>query len=310
MSQFQVHLLGKFEAVADDQVTACFGSRKVQELFCYLCIHRQRAHLREALASMLWTEKSGTQSRKYLRQAVWQLQHVLGALVESVEGQVLLIEPEEIRINPKVNLWLDVSELEEAFTLTRKIPGKELSDEQAHRVMTAVQLYRGDLLEGWYQDWCLYERERLENIYLTMLHNLIEYCETHREYESGIDYTRRILAHDRASERSYQALMRLEYLAGDRTAALRAYERCIVVLHEELDVEPSTSTVALFVQIQTDRLSDPPMPAPSRSIVHSDLALEPQLLARFKKMQEILDGLQRQVQEDIQMLERYFQQAT
>jgi len=28
-----------------------------------------------------------------------------------------------------------------------------------------VDLYQGDLLEGWYQDWLLCERERLQNMF-------------------------------------------------------------------------------------------------------------------------------------------------
>jgi len=37
----------------------------------------------------------------------------------------------------------------------------------------AVRLSYADLLEGWYQDWCLYERERLQNIYLLILDKLM-----------------------------------------------------------------------------------------------------------------------------------------
>ena len=37
-------------------------------------------------------------------------------------------------------------------------------------------VYRGDLLEGCYQDWCLFERERLQNAYLAMLDKLMVRC--------------------------------------------------------------------------------------------------------------------------------------
>jgi two-component SAPR family response regulator len=93
-----------------------------------------------------------------------------------------------------------------------------------------VALYHGDLLEDWFQDWCLYERERLQNIYLAALDKLMDYCEASRDYDAGLAYGTRILRHDLARERTHRRLMRLYYLAGDRTSALRQYDRCVQIL--------------------------------------------------------------------------------
>jgi hypothetical protein len=42
-------------------------------------MHRDRAHTREELAVLLWPDASATLARKYLRQALWQLQSALTA---------------------------------------------------------------------------------------------------------------------------------------------------------------------------------------------------------------------------------------
>jgi hypothetical protein len=47
-------------------------------------------------------------------------------------------------------------------------------------------------------------------------------------------------------------LMRLIYLAGDRTAARRRYEQCIAALSEELHVRPTKATTALFERKRVD----------------------------------------------------------
>lgn len=73
----------------------------------------------------------------------------------------------------------------------------------------AIDLYRADLLEGRYQDWCLIERERFQNLYLMMLGKLISHCEEEKEYEAGLEYGERILKMDRAHERTYRKMMRL-----------------------------------------------------------------------------------------------------
>jgi DNA-binding SARP family transcriptional activator len=95
-------------------------------------------------------------------------------------------------------------------------------------------------------------------LYLGALAKLLTYSEAHGEYEHGLAYGNRILRCDRAREHAHRGLMRLYYRAGDRTAALRQYDRCMAILREELDVAPTRRTQALYEQIRADRLGEPP----------------------------------------------------
>src|SRR5262249_45023608 len=152
--------------------------------------------------------------------------------------------------NQAAELWFDVLLFEQAFALVQDVPGRQLVASSAQVLKTAEELYRGKLLEGWYSDWCLYERERLQHMYLAMLDKLMEYSEAHQEYETGQTYGMRALRYDRARERTHRRMMRLQYLAGDRTAALYQYERCAAALQEELGVQPAQSTVVLYEKIR------------------------------------------------------------
>jgi DNA-binding SARP family transcriptional activator len=50
--------------------------------------------------------------------------------------------------------------------------------------------------------------------------------------------------------------MRLFCLSGDRTAAIRQFERCCAALHDDLDVVPEDSTLSLYVEIRSGRFGD------------------------------------------------------
>jgi len=69
MMAIQVHLFGRFSALRNDRPLEKLSSSRVQALFSYLLLHRDRQHIREALADVLWEDCSAGQSRKYLRQA-------------------------------------------------------------------------------------------------------------------------------------------------------------------------------------------------------------------------------------------------
>ena len=174
----------------------------------------------------------------------------------------------------------------------------------------AADIYQGDLLEGWYQDWCLFERERLQNMHLTMLEKLLNSCEARGEYELGLNYGVRVLRYDHARERTHRRMMRLYYLAGERTAALRQYERCVEALRKDLGVEPTSNTKALYRQIREDRLQPVQgvpcviLKAASNDADGDDVAaMLADTLKRLKSYQLVLSALQQRIQQDIHTIE-------
>ena len=303
MSVLYFYLFGRFEAYCDERIVDGLDGCKVRELLCCLLLKPDRPHSREALADLLWGDCSAARSKAYLRKALWQLQGALRAQTGRLSESLLLVEPDWVQLNPVADLYLDVGAFEHAFVQAQGVRGRELDSRSAQILQAAVDLYRGDLLEGWYQDWCIYERERLQHLYLAMLDKLMGYCEAHHSCEAGLLYGSRILQCDRARERTHRRLMRLRHLAGDRTGALRQYERCAVALDEELGVKPSQRTVRLYQQMRADRLSAPALVSDGVLSEEETPAL-PEVLDRLKQFQVLLAEAQRQVQQDIRAVER------
>jgi DNA-binding SARP family transcriptional activator len=301
MSSLNIRLFGKLCVHSEGQALRGLDACKVQELFTYLLLHHDRPHSRETLSGLLWADASTEKSKKYLRQALWQLQTWLDA---PSSASVLTVEHDWVQFNSQAPVWLDVAVFERAFTLAHGSSGSQMDERCTEALHEAVGLYRGDLLEGWYQDWCLYERERLQNMYLSMLDKLMSHCEAHREFEKGILYGTLILRHDRARERTHRQLMSLYYLSGDRTAALRQYGRCVAALREELDVKPDKRTGALYQQIRADQLEAsthaPPEVAGDEETAPVSL---PELLGRLKQLQAMLADVQQRVHRDIRAVE-------
>jgi DNA-binding SARP family transcriptional activator len=291
MSDLKIRLFGKFSVHNDNQPAPGFDAYKEQELLSYLLLHRNRPHSRETLAGLLWGDVPTEKSKKYLRQALWHIQAALDAGLGG--GTVLSVEHDWVQLNACDALWLDVEVFERAFMPVRDRRGADLNGERLAALQAAVKIYRGDLLEGWYQDWCLYERERLQNMYLVMLDKLMCFCEERGKFELGQHYGSLVLRHDRAHERTHRQLMTFQYLSGDRTAALRQFERCAAALEEELGVKPDKLTAALYQRIRADH-GDTPEPAPAST--GASLAV---VLGHLQQIQAILTDLQKHSQKEI-----------
>jgi DNA-binding SARP family transcriptional activator len=252
------------------------------------------------LAALLWGDTPTEKSRKYLRQSLWHLQTALRSREAAAADQILLVEDNWVQLNTRSEIWLDVAVLEDTFAALKDKPGWELSTAEKDQMQVAVQVYGGDLLEGSYQDWCLFERERLQNIFLALLYKLMSHCEAHHEYEAGQVFGTRILNYDRASERTHRRLMQLHYMAGDRTAALRQYDRCVSALYEDLGVKPDKRTVELYEKIRSGEVErannfvqSPPGQTKPTAPVLTDV------IGRLEELQLTLANVRRAVCQDI-----------
>jgi len=303
MTALRIQLFGRFCASYEGRNLHSFDAGKVQELLCYLALSR-KPHPREMLAGLLWGDSSTSYAKKYLRQALWQLQSGLETNLGPLNQRLALVEADWVSLNPALDLWLDVAEFEKAAASLTVRSGQALSTEDARNLQNAVRLYQGDLLEGCYQEWCLYERERLQNIYLATLDRLIGYCEAKNFFEQGLSYATEALRFDPARERAHRQLMRLYLAAGDRTAALRQYERCLAALKTELGVSPSARTTTLFKRIQADEINDSSSVSGDEKLaISSATNLLPEVLDHLKTVRSTLSNIQRQVKKDIRAVE-------
>jgi DNA-binding SARP family transcriptional activator len=300
----RISLFGKFSWHQGQKLVTQFESSKIPELLCYLLLYRHRPHSREMVASLLWGEFSTARSKQYLRKTLWQLQTVLGDADDASGRKLLLADTDWLEINANADLWLDVALFEAACAQTRSIPAQQLEPADVARLAHTVQLYQGDLLEGWYQDWCLIERERLQQMFLEALDKLMIYHAARGELETSLGYGSHILRYDRAREHTHRLLMQLYYRMGNRTAALRQYQKCKVVLEEELSVTPAASTTALYKQICADQLAATlPIDDNSQIVIAHPYPISPTLQI-IRELQTTLTLTQNQLEQCAQSLER------
>jgi DNA-binding SARP family transcriptional activator len=308
MARLELSLFGKFTVRCTDDVVTTLDARKAQELFGYLLLYRKRTHHRERIANLLWSDVPDVAARRYLSKALWQLQSALDHTNLDYISPLFVVDPEWISISREADIWLDIAIFEDAFRSVHNTRGRQLELREIEMIEDAVRLYRGELLEGWYHDWCILERQKLHDQLLQMLDKLIDYFETYEQYENGLHYGRLMLRFDRARERTHRRLMRLYYGAGDRTGARRQYAQCTAALQEELQVAPSARTEDLYQRICRDQmlLSDS---NPEPTVVDSSGSLELQsVLLRLQELQTVVQEAHTQLESDIKLLRTLLQE--
>lgn len=268
----EVQLFGVFRAWDRDVGPLPLESHKARELLCFLLLHHDEPQSREVLASQLCGAGTTAQSLKGLRQALWHLQ--LG-LPPGLRADLVHAEDDWVELRRLPGLECDALQFSEAVGALRGRAGAGLTPAEARALRDAEGLYRADLLVGWMHDWCLAERERLHTLHLAALEKVADHAEARRDWETALEYARRLLAFDQTSETTHRQVMRLLFCSGRRSDALRQFARCEQALREELGVGPSRATLALHECIREDRalevLETPPT-RPAGWVAPPDLA--------------------------------------
>ncbi|MCB0107209.1 MAG: hypothetical protein KDE53_14915, partial [Caldilineaceae bacterium] len=221
LERLELRLLGSPQVYHARSVVTGFITSKAEALFYYLAI-TARPHARSTLAALLWPDVSETVARKNLRDIIFNLRKLL--------GNYLTITRQTVALNFKSNPWIDVL----AF---RKLLEPQIEQCTYQELQSAIELYQGDLLDGFYireteafDEWLMAEREQLRVAATHAMHQLAAYHLETASWNEGLQLTQRLLAMESWDEAAHRQQMRLLAASGQRGAALIQYERCCHIL--------------------------------------------------------------------------------
>jgi DNA-binding SARP family transcriptional activator len=244
----EIKMFGSGELSYSGLPLSGFPNQQPFLLFCYLLLNRQHSQNREHLAAVFWGDSPAAYSRKMLRNVLWRLHQRL-SLAGVPFDQYFQFEEDSICFLRTPPYYLDVDKFESCANLYQDIPGQKLTKPQMAELEAVATLYVGDLLEGVYEDWCLFERERLRLMYQSLLCKLMINSGVCGAYDAGIQYGLRLLTMDATWEKIHRQLMWLYWLSGDRGAAFAQYKLCQQILAEELNVQPTQETQNQYEQM-------------------------------------------------------------
>jgi len=114
----------------------------------------------------------------------------------------------------------------------------------------ALALYRGDVLPGdVYDDWFGAVRERFKHEYEDAALRAGRLFTELGEPLEGLSVLRDASAHNPWREDIYQEMLKLQIATGQRAAAIETYLTCRTRLVDDLGIDPSRETVALYEQV-------------------------------------------------------------
>jgi predicted ATPase/DNA-binding SARP family transcriptional activator len=213
-----------------------------RELLLYLLAHPE-GRTREQIGLVFWPDSSPAQVKNSFHVTLHHLRKVLGG------AECIVFQDERYRINPELRHEFDAAIFERE--MAQALREARAGDGSAERLRGVLALYRGDFLEHEAAgDWHLEPRDHLRRLYLDGLLALGELLMQAGAYPEAAEVHQRLVRREELHEEAHRRLMLCLAQAGERTRALRQYERLTALLREELDAAPEPETTALFDRLR------------------------------------------------------------
>lgn len=225
--QFHLRLLDGFHLDHDGQ--AMRVPQSARRLLAFLGVHGRTGRIE--IAGTLWPEVVETKAHASLRTVLWRLHRLApGAMVSGRET---------LALTPAVSV--DVSSFVAAarrVLASGDAPERESAagaDGSPVPPLTAM----GELLPGWYEDWVLFERERLRQLHMHALEALAARLTQARRYSEAIEAALAAVRLEPLRESATRALISAYLAENNVVEAVRRFESFRNELTNELGALPT-----------------------------------------------------------------------
>jgi predicted ATPase/DNA-binding SARP family transcriptional activator len=280
---FTARLLGRTQLATSDATISDRGwpRRSARSLLLLLLATPGHRLPRDIVVDRLWPQARPGAGLSSYYQAVRALRRVIETHLSPADAAAFIeVARNEIAVSAHVPCWIDVDAFETAVAAAASA-GPDRRD----RLRAAVALYAGGLLtDEPVAEWMIARREQLHVAWQRATLDLAELDRLAGEPLATVASLEDVVASDPTSEDAHRALIQAFLAAGQRTRALRQYERCRRSLLDDLGIEPSADTQALLTTLRAPPGAQPVtadnaarwynLPAPANRLVGREREIE------------------------------------
>ncbi len=250
--KLRVVLMGGFEVSFGGRAVAPSAWRlnKAQDLVKVLALSPGRRIPRDQLLEILWPGRDLDSAVNNLHQVLHAARRAVGSA--GADGKACFtLQAETVQLCPGGGVEVDADEFEAAAH-------DALVSRRRADLESALALCPGDLLpDDRYADWAHARREILQRLRADLVFELACRLEETGHLAGAADLLGRLVLEDPTNEKPHRALMRVQGLAGERSAAIRQYRTLERVLREELGIAPDPATRATFEAVVSGQIGPP-----------------------------------------------------
>jgi two-component SAPR family response regulator len=251
--RLRIQAFGEPAVFLNQQPITRWRMAQAMELFFFL-LDSGRPMRKEQIITALWPQVDD-QTNQTFHSTVYYLRKALNKAYIVSRGGTYSLDLSSFDEN---NVQYDVALFKEQYVRAKRSLTSESDLEARTALQTMVELYQGDYVQPFYNDWCSSSRDELRRIYLEARTHLARIAWRQEEFDESAVHWQHMLAMDNWIEEAHYGMMRYYMRTGKRSQALRQYQRCVEALQQVPGgAKPGSSIENFYQRITSNSGSEP-----------------------------------------------------
>lgn len=246
-----INLLGPVEIFRDPArrpAPEAWVTRRARDILCFIASRRHRRASKDSIIDTFWGEADFASVEKNFHPTVSHIRKALNSN-QAFKQNFVVYRDGDYMLNPDLSYRVDVEEFDRLVAEGEAARRGGHAEAQLVAYEAALELVRGEFMQGSYDDWVEEQRSYYTEQALRLLEALAHAAMEREEWPRALDLAQRILRGDGFREDIHRMAMRAHAALGNRMAVKEQYEHLRKSLRAELGVEPERETTALFREL-------------------------------------------------------------
>jgi LuxR family transcriptional regulator, maltose regulon positive regulatory protein len=246
-----IRMLGPVEIYRDPArplAADAWTTKRARDILCFIASRRHRRASKDTIIDTFWGEADFDAVEKNFHPTVSHIRKALNSN-QPVKQNFLLYRDGDYLLSQDFSYFIDTEEFDRLASEGESARRAGDPDRFVSCFERALALYRGDFMQGSYEEWAEEQRAYYREQYLRMLETLAVAAQKGEDWARSLQLAQRILSDDQFREDVHCMIMRAHAAQGNRAAVKEQYESLRRLLRKELGVEPAAETQRVFKQL-------------------------------------------------------------
>jgi two-component SAPR family response regulator len=251
LTDLTVHVLGPVDIFRDPAkpfAQDAWTTRRARDIFCFIATRKNRRVAKDVLIDTFWGEEDPATIEKNFHPTISHIRKALNSR-QALKQNFIIFRDGSYQLNPEFTYSIDSEDFEDLITSAEHAKREKNSESLRQNLESARALYRGDFMEGSYDNWAETRRHYYREQIVRVLNGLAKLSATEKRWSDAMRFSKETLELDPFREDLHRLVMKVLAAQG-KTAGLKKYfGEMQDVLRVELGIEPSAETQRLYQEL-------------------------------------------------------------